>query len=263
MAESQEQLVIERFDRLSPEYFDAYTDGSSDAHAFTVRRQLVYELLSDVEIEEFLDLGCGPGVMIGYSVSRGMRFTGLDVSLGMIRECAERFSDTTSAHFLVGDAEGLPFPTETFDAVVCMGLVEYLEQDDPILEEVRRILKPNGTVIVTWPNQASLFRLWHFSLYSWVLDLAKKILGRKPDEKRVGRRSISARRYRKMLRRKGFVTNAVRHYNFMLMFSPLDYLLPRLTVFISRRLEFLCRLPVGWFGTGFVIRAIKSESTDG
>lgn len=51
----------------------------------------------------------------------------------------------------VGDAGSLPFASSSWDAVVCLEVVEYVDAPDRVLAEVARVLVPNGRLIVSMP----------------------------------------------------------------------------------------------------------------
>jgi 2-polyprenyl-3-methyl-5-hydroxy-6-metoxy-1,4-benzoquinol methylase len=96
-----------------------------------------------------LDVGCGTGRMAATLMRRGYEVWGLDIAETMVRHAREHCG---SDRFRVGDIERLPFRDHTFDAVVCLGVVEYLEVDERALHEIWRVLKPGGTAVVTTPN---------------------------------------------------------------------------------------------------------------
>src|SRR2546425_1105767 len=62
--------------------------------------------------------------------------------------------------FGVGDVEHIPFPDNTFDVVVSLGVIEYLESDEQALREMRRVLRPGGRAVIAISNGRSpLLRL--------------------------------------------------------------------------------------------------------
>ena len=96
-----------------------------------------------------LDVGCGTGAMGGGLMRRGYEVWGVDLAEAMIRYVQERLG---RGRFGVGDIEHIPFRDNTFDAVVCLGVVEYLEKDEPALREVRRVLRPGGIAVISTPS---------------------------------------------------------------------------------------------------------------
>ena len=111
-----------------------------------------------------LDLGCGKGE-VGRHLSDGNMVVGLDISKTALMT-ATRYVDGV----VVGDAQELPFHDQTFDSVVFAESIYYL--DDPVgsLEEIRRVLKTDGCLVLACgtANAPSL----------WLMLLLLKILNR-------------------------------------------------------------------------------------
>jgi len=94
-----------------------------------------------------LDVGCGSSRILG-ALPGGV---GIDISLPKLRH--QRRSGSAVAQ---ADARRLPFPCETFDAVVCSELVEHLPPSTPWAEEIGRVLKPDGVAIIGTPDYGRL-----------------------------------------------------------------------------------------------------------
>jgi len=111
-----------------------------------------------------LDLGCGKGE-VGRHLSDGNTVFGLDISKTALMT-ATKYVDGV----VVGDAQELPFHDRTFDSVVFAESIYYL--DDPVgsLEEIRRVLKTDGCLVLACgtANAPSL----------WLMLLLLKILNR-------------------------------------------------------------------------------------
>jgi ubiquinone/menaquinone biosynthesis C-methylase UbiE len=98
---------------------------------------------------KILDAGCGTGEMAEQLIRRGHEVWGLDISEPMIRYARERCG---LSRFQLGDIEHLPFRDNTFDAVVCLGVLEYLDTDERVLSELLRVIKPGGRAVISTPN---------------------------------------------------------------------------------------------------------------
>ena len=97
---------------------------------------------------KMLDLGCGPGSGTSWLVAReGFSLTGIDASPTAIEKARKRFAqERVRGEFMVGSVERLPFPPDSFDAVldiVCLACNSE-EETRAVLREVRRVLKPDG-----------------------------------------------------------------------------------------------------------------------
>ena len=131
-----------------------YEVADGFTYHFHVRRQRVLELLPQ-RLGRVLDVGCGPGVMVEAVLERGGSFEGVDLSPQMVREAAERFGHLNKVSFSEGSIEKIEHPDSTFDQVICMAVLEYLETPDTALREIARVLRPDGIAIVTVPKR------WH------------------------------------------------------------------------------------------------------
>lgn len=69
--------------------------------------------------------------------------------MGTVNQIADRDDD----HFKVGDVmDGLPFEDNTFDFVFALEIMEHVESPTSMLTECRRVLKPDGALILSVPN---------------------------------------------------------------------------------------------------------------
>ncbi|NLW77298.1 MAG: class I SAM-dependent methyltransferase [Methanomicrobiales archaeon] len=95
-----------------------------------------------------LDVGTGPGVVALHLADLGHDVTGVDNSDGMLKEAIEnckRFKQ--SIEFQKGDAESLPFPDNSFDAVVSKFALWTIPHPEKALHEWYRVVKPGGKVV--------------------------------------------------------------------------------------------------------------------
>jgi ubiquinone/menaquinone biosynthesis C-methylase UbiE len=103
-----------------------------------------------------LDAGCGAGAFAKELARRGYDVEGIDLSEAMV-EAARK--NVPSVRFHVGSVERLPFSENTFDAVTCLGVLEYLDGDEAALREIRRVLKPGGHAILGVPSTSPIYYL--------------------------------------------------------------------------------------------------------
>ena len=92
-----------------------------------------------------LDVACGTGDMAVSLVERGCTVTGVDISEEMLAIARQKAPIVT---FMIADAEHLPFPDASFDAVTCAFGVRNFVHLEPGLHEMLRVLKPGGRMVI-------------------------------------------------------------------------------------------------------------------
>jgi 2-polyprenyl-3-methyl-5-hydroxy-6-metoxy-1,4-benzoquinol methylase len=104
---------------------------------------------------EVLDVGCGRGEWLEVLHEAGIQATGVDFNRILIRECKEKNLDVIEAEAL---AYLRSLSDETLSAVTALHVAEHLPLRDLVsfLDEVARILKPNGLLILETPNPENL-----------------------------------------------------------------------------------------------------------
>jgi SAM-dependent methyltransferase len=90
-----------------------------------------------------LDVGTGPGHVAERAAARGARTVGIDLAEAMLAVARERLP---GVEFVRGDAEELPFPDGSFDAVVGGFVLNHLPDPERAVAEAARVLVPGGTV---------------------------------------------------------------------------------------------------------------------
>lgn len=103
-----------------------------------------------------LDIGCGDGsASAAASVApAGHRVIGVDWSQDALRRAAHRIPHTVRGELTDG---GLPFRSRCADAVVFSEVIEHLVDPDAALDEVRRVLRPGGHLMLSTPNLAAWY----------------------------------------------------------------------------------------------------------
>lgn len=95
---------------------------------------------------QILELGCGSGSMWKTNLEKlpqGWQFTLTDFSLGMAKQASQNLPEERF-RFTVADAQAIPFPAQSFDAVIANHMLYHVPDVPQALSEIRRVLRPGG-----------------------------------------------------------------------------------------------------------------------
>lgn len=139
-------------DRIS----DLYKGITGDPISRNLARKRIEWICSKVKGKKILDIGCSQGVISILLGTRGYECVGIDIAQEAIlyaQNDLERQNDQVKklVEFKVMNAENIQYDDETFDTIILGEIIEHLYNPENVLKEVRRVLKPEGIVIITTP----------------------------------------------------------------------------------------------------------------
>jgi SAM-dependent methyltransferase len=123
------------WENIPTQYHEAFGDLTT---------QTIDPLLDAVDVRRdmwVLDVATGPGYVAAAAAQRGASVLGVDFSAAMVAEARRRYPAVT---FQEGDAEELPFPDDSFDAVVMNFGLLHLGRPEQALAEAHRVLRAGG-----------------------------------------------------------------------------------------------------------------------
>jgi ubiquinone/menaquinone biosynthesis C-methylase UbiE len=109
-----------------------------------------------------LEVGCGAGLLTVALARSGHRVDALDSTEAMrqmTRSGAAREGVQSRIRIHAADVHALPFRANAFDLVIAIGVIPWLHAERLALQEMQRVLKPGGYLLVTADNNARLGRL--------------------------------------------------------------------------------------------------------
>jgi len=115
----------------------------------------IFEKLSLNRRLKILDVGCGTGAYDRKLASMGHEVIGIDYSEHVVRKAVEK-SKGRDIQYLISAVPYLPFKDCSFDLVVCIGVLQYVKDEDAVISEIARVLKYGGILILITLNSLSI-----------------------------------------------------------------------------------------------------------
>lgn len=138
-------LTVSDYDQFAKAY--ALENESSLLNAY-YERPAMLELAGDVCGHDILDIGCGAGPLTDQLVKRGAKLSGFDASAAMIDLAKQRLGETAELR-VAKLGEVLPYEDNSFDDAVASLVFHYLPDWSFALQEVRRVLRPGGRLLMS------------------------------------------------------------------------------------------------------------------
>ncbi|MEK7567327.1 MAG: class I SAM-dependent methyltransferase [Patescibacteria group bacterium] len=128
--------------------------GQAEMKHTSAGKRIAFSFVEDGNGKAALDIGCRDGYWSEKLKEKGYQVKSLDI---------EPRYDNAITHNV---ETGLPFADKSFDLVWCTEVIEHLHKPSFLLEEIERVLRPGGKVILTTPNSGWWF-YWIVSLWGW------------------------------------------------------------------------------------------------
>ncbi len=137
-------------------YHESHLDRARDQKAL---HPFFWSVLTEGKFQPktLLDAGCGLGLYADFAASQGVVVTGLDRSSFACQESSQLLgSNKVVRHDL--EKTAIPFRANRFDAVACLDVIEHVKRDQYVLNQIYRVIKPGGRILITTPNASGW---WH------------------------------------------------------------------------------------------------------
>ena len=138
-------------------------DTWSYKHTFEAKMKYIVSVLKKVpKDKKILDAGCGQGLLVEFFRKRGHDIVGVDAFY-------------ENEHVRKDDILKSGFKDNSFDVILNLDVIEHfpLMEQEKVVKELTRILKPSGQIIFSIPNMAHLSSRWFFLLTGRLLRTAK------------------------------------------------------------------------------------------
>lgn len=132
------------------QFYESLKGKQVDEIEKAIVRQLIHSMVGRGNM---LELGCGTGHWTKFFCKEGFHVTAIDLSEAMLLEAQKK--NIRCATFLRTDAANLPFDDNSFSVLASITMLEFVEDVNKIFNEIDRVLKPGGYLLVGWLNALS------------------------------------------------------------------------------------------------------------
>ena len=159
----QQQERVNAYFRFESSYWkdiyvadDVYAEIHRDRHAVALDW---IDSLAPAAGSRVLEIGCGAGFLSVALAQRGFRVHAIDAVDSMVEQARRHAAESGVVESLtldVGDVYALAFGDASFDLVIALGVIPWLEQPVLAIQEMARVTRPDGYIILTADNRARL-----------------------------------------------------------------------------------------------------------
>ena len=138
--------------------YDRAFRGSFGRYMTEVESRALERVFPPGRASRLLDLGCGHGRFLRWLATRTERLVGLDRSWRLLGVAAAWRRDEplgVPVGLVCGSAQELPFAEGSLDLVTCVRVVQHLPEQDRAYAEIRRVLEPDGSLVLVQYNLLS------------------------------------------------------------------------------------------------------------
>jgi len=249
-------------------YFDSHADYYEASQYRTGRRTFVngrheqiVAMLTELGVPRaatVLDAGCGPGNLVPEFARRHARVLAMDTSPRMLAIARANAASYDNVEYRVGSIEALPFADGSFDLVCSAGVIEYLPDCQQAIQEMHRVLRPGGQLILPTTNALAPAH--------WLrrpMEIAARIppvtraFGLRPGDYKLYFHRIP--RFRQQVRDAGFVLERERFF-YLTLPRPLDRIFPEFARKLERGLDRYMGTGLRHLAEGYIAVARKAPA---
>lgn len=146
-------IFLQDFEKISACNSVYFNPNFLVRYIFKMRLRKILEILSKTEVKSILDVGTGIGILLPSLTQLGESICAVDIHdfLGDVKKMctAEGIDDTI--FFNRSSCTYLPYKNESFNAIICISVLEHITQLEKSIKELYRILSSNGILIIGYP----------------------------------------------------------------------------------------------------------------
>ncbi|MBQ8189971.1 MAG: glycosyltransferase [Lachnospiraceae bacterium] len=143
---------------------ERFVPGINDTKLELEHYQRYYSILPLVKDKVVLDAACGEGYGTNILSASAASVSGIDISEEAIERAKEKYQIRQNICYQTGSVESLPYPDHSIDVVVSFETIEHISEEvqSKFLEEIFRVLKKDGLLVMSTPNKAIYSDLYNY-----------------------------------------------------------------------------------------------------
>jgi ubiquinone/menaquinone biosynthesis C-methylase UbiE len=162
---ASQQHVTDYFESTAAYWKTVYSDDTLLPTIYRDRHNTALGWIQDLDLRpnaRILEVGCGAGLLTVALARNGYGVVALDPTMAMLQMTRSGAADQgvrDRIQLHSADVHALPFQAHAFDLVIAIGVIPWLHSERLALQEMHRVLKPCGYLLVTADNNARLNRI--------------------------------------------------------------------------------------------------------
>jgi len=143
---------------IGPDAYASWRATSLGVVTEAIEYRLILDMMGELEGRHVLDVGCGDGALAWAVAAKGAEATGVDPDPAMLDAARSRAANVgVRPRFLEGRVERLPFPDASFDVVVSVTVLCFVQDAAGAVREMVRVLGPGGRLVL---GELGRWSLW-------------------------------------------------------------------------------------------------------
>jgi 2-polyprenyl-3-methyl-5-hydroxy-6-metoxy-1,4-benzoquinol methylase len=143
------------------------------------RCQFAYEFAYPlIEGKKVLDVGCGLAYGTALMAGKAAQITGLDYDQETVNANKEKYKDIPNLDFIRRTVPPIDVEENSYDVVTSFQFIEHIHNRDKFIENVYKVLKPGGTLLLTTPNNKRTLAPNPFHVHEYTFAEMQKEIGR-------------------------------------------------------------------------------------